>query len=57
MNFPPSQKCICCKETDLRKSEFILNDCFDVNGNKLFGSLGTMLVTMQEPAACACIQC
>lgn len=51
------KECSCCRESSHRQRALILGSCFDPDGVKLTGDLGTMKVTLNEPIDCRCHQC
>ena len=51
------QECQCCRETSHRKRSITLTSCYDGDGGRLSGSLGTMKVTVNEPVGCKCFDC
>lgn len=51
------KSCQCCRETWMTQKETRLTDCYDSNGQKIFGELGTMLIYLKEPDSCSCHSC
>lgn len=51
------KECHCCRETNQRNRPIILKSCYDSDGRKLSGTLGTMEVTVNEPMDCQCSAC
>ena len=56
MFFRPKE-CHCCRESSYRKRQITLSNCFDPDGVRLTGSLGSMGVTVNEPMDCKCHEC
>ncbi|KAH7961670.1 hypothetical protein HPB52_011197 [Rhipicephalus sanguineus] len=52
-----SQECNCCRETYMNRREIQLQDCFDPNGQKLYGADGSMTIFLEEPQDCSCHKC
>ena len=51
------QSCACCQESSHRQRSITLTHCYDSDGGRLSGSLGTMEVTVNEPMGCKCSSC
>jgi len=51
------KKCSCCRESSHRKRSITLTNCYDSDGGRLSGALGTMDVTVNEPMGCKCFSC
>lgn len=51
------QECFCCRETYMNRREIQLQDCFDPNGQKLYGADGSMTIFLEEPQDCSCHKC
>ncbi|CAN8021979.1 unnamed protein product [Ixodes persulcatus] len=51
------KECNCCRETYMNKREIQLQDCFDPNGQKLYGAEGSMTIFLEEPQDCSCHKC
>ena len=51
------QKCECCRESSHRQRSITLTNCYDSDGGRLSGALGTMTVTVNEPMGCKCFSC
>ncbi|XP_023227101.1 partner of bursicon-like [Centruroides sculpturatus] len=52
-----TKSCQCCRETWMTQKETRLTDCYDSNGQKIYGELGTMIIFLKEPDSCACHIC
>jgi len=52
-----SKKCECCRESSHRQRSITLTNCYDGDGGRLSGSLGSMTVTVNEPMGCKCFSC
>ncbi|XP_077513532.1 bursicon subunit partner of burs [Amblyomma americanum] len=51
------KECNCCRETYMNRREIQLQDCFDPNGQKLYGADGSMTIFLEEPQDCSCHKC
>lgn len=51
------KKCECCRESSHRQRSITLTNCYDSDGGRLSGALGTMTVTVNEPMGCKCFSC
>ncbi|XP_064456464.1 partner of bursicon-like [Ornithodoros turicata] len=51
------KECNCCRETYMNRREIQLQDCFDPNGQKIYGAEGSMTIFLEEPQECACHKC
>jgi len=51
------KNCQCCRESSHRKRSITLTNCYDGDGGRISGSLGTMTVTVNEPIGCKCTAC
>jgi hypothetical protein len=49
--------CKCCRESGYSERTLTLHNCYNGDGHKLEGGLGTMQVTIQEPDGCQCYGC
>merc|ERR1711913_79603 len=49
--------CKCCRESGYRERTLTLHNCYNGDGHKLEGGLGTMQVTIKEPDGCQCYGC
>ncbi|KAL1482354.1 hypothetical protein MTO96_014781 [Rhipicephalus appendiculatus] len=52
-----TSECNCCRETYMNRREIQLQDCFDPNGQKLYGADGSMTIFLEEPQDCSCHKC
>merc|ERR1711963_1211373 len=51
------KKCECCRESSHRQRSITLTNCYDSDGGRLSGALGSMTVTVNEPMGCKCFSC
>merc|ERR1711892_1132977 len=49
--------CKCCRESAYKERTLTLQNCYDQDGHKLDGTLGSMQVTLREPDGCQCFGC
>ena len=51
------KECRCCRESSYRQRQLTLSNCFDGDGQRLTGQLGSLKVTVNEPTDCRCHEC
>ena len=51
------KECRCCRESSYRQRQLTLTSCFDGDGQRLTGQLGSLEVTVNEPTDCRCHEC
>lgn len=51
------QECNCCRETQMEHRDVLLDQCYDVNGERILGPLGAMQLQLRVPIGCTCVPC
>lgn len=51
------QECNCCRETQMERRSVMLDQCYDVNGERILGPLGAMELQLRVPTGCTCVPC
>jgi hypothetical protein len=52
-----NKECHCCRESSYRQRQITLTHCYNPDGGRLTGDMGTMIVTVSEPVDCKCHEC
>ncbi|OQR73959.1 partner of bursicon-like [Tropilaelaps mercedesae] len=51
------KECNCCRETHMERRGVVLDQCYDVNGERILGPLGAMELELKVPSGCTCVSC
>ncbi|XP_022248944.1 partner of bursicon-like [Limulus polyphemus] len=51
------KECQCCKEATMVQKDVQLKECYDTDGQRLFGKTAVMTIRLQEPKSCNCYKC